>query len=334
MFRLILLLIFILLMVFSARCQTPLLDSIVNKAVVKDLIEYLASDSLKGRFTGTNEAKITAEFIANEFRSAGTKSITGVNGYLMPFLVSNKYDNKMIGYNVLAALGGKTKSNEIIMFSAHYDHVGTSSTNPYKITDLFKKSDSIYNGANDDASGVVAVILLARYFAALNNNERTLLFVAFSGEELGLIGSKALSQKLQPGEIKAVINIEMIGRNQGKKIHPFVTGADLSNLKGLLNEGLVRYDEKKYGKHFFVNDPYQNDYLFSRSDNLWFARMGIPAHTIMLTSPHDRYYHSIDDEVETLDLDTMTQVIYAIALSCENLVKGTSTPGRINRNMF
>ncbi len=97
---------------------------------------------------------------------------------------------------------------------------------------------------------MAAVILLVRYFAALNNNERTLLFVAFSGEELGLIGSKVISQELQPSEIIALINIEMIGRNQGKQIHPFVTGADLSNLKSLLNKGLIRYDEKKYGKHF------------------------------------------------------------------------------------
>jgi len=83
-----------------------------------------------------------------------------------------------------------------------------------------------------------------------------------------------------------------------------------------------------------VKDPYQNDYLFRRSDNWWLSRMGIPAHTIMLTSPHDKFYHSIDDEVETLDLDIMTQIIYAIALSCENFVNGTSTPGRINKNQF
>ncbi len=65
-----------------------------------------------------------------------------------------------------------------------------------------------------------------------------------------MIGSKALSQELQPSEIIAVINIEMIGRNQGKLIHPFVTGADLLNLKSLLNKGLIRYDEKNMANIF------------------------------------------------------------------------------------
>jgi Zn-dependent M28 family amino/carboxypeptidase len=330
MYRSIGLLVCLIFIMFSARCQTALLDSIVNKAAVKALVEYLSSDSLKGRFTGTQEARIAAEFIANEFGSAGVNPIAGFDGYFMPFTGQSRYvRNVVTGYNVLSALGGKTKGKEIIMFSAHYDHIGTISTDPFKINRPRNKSDSIYNGANDDASGVAAVILLARYFAALNNNDRTLLFVAFSGEELGLVGSMALSQQLEPNQIKAVINIEMIGRNPRKQIHPYITGAKFSNLKKLLNTSLMKYDGKKYGKSFYVDDPYPEEQLFTRSDHWSFAGLGIPAHSIMLTSPRDEYYHSTDDEVDTLDFDVMTQIIHAIALSCESLVKGSSTPNRI-----
>ncbi|MEJ7677779.1 MAG: M28 family peptidase [Segetibacter sp.] len=168
-----------------------------------------------------------AEFISNEFKKAHVKAIAGNNGYLAPFLIKNSSNEFDTGYNVLSALEGKTKPNEVIIFSAHYDHVGTFSTNPYKWIGEIKGTDSIYNGANDNATGVAAVILLARYFAAMKNNERTLLFVTFAGEELDLLGSKALSQVIQPDPIIAVINIEMIGRAQGIRPSPFVTGAYL-----------------------------------------------------------------------------------------------------------
>lgn len=178
---------------------------------------------------------------------------------------------------------------------------------------------------------MAAVILLARYFAATKNNVRTLLFVTFAGEELGLLGSKALCQVIQPDPIIAVINIEMIGRSQGLIPSPFVTGASLTNLKSLFNDRLSRYDKRKYGHYFFLEDPFTEDNLFRRSDNRSFASMGIPAHTIMLTSPHDKLYHSVNDEVETIDFDIMTEVIKAIALSSEAVIDGTSVPTRIKK---
>lgn len=334
MFRFSLILVFTILTLFAARSQTPLLDSIINSQEAKMLVEHLASDSLLGRFTGTKEATKAAVFISNEFKKAGVKAIARNNGYLAPFLVksrSNKFDT---GYNVLSAIEGKTKPDELIIFSAHYDHVGTFSTNPFKWLGGIKGGDSIYNGANDNASGVTAVILLARYFAAINNNARTLVFIAFSGEELQLLGSRAFSLQIQPERIKAMINIEMIGRAPSKKTRPFITGSFHSNLKSLLNDRLSRYDKSKYGKSFFVNDPYPEDSLFRRSDNWWFANMGIPAHTIMLTSPHDKFYHSVNDELETIDFNMMNEVIKAIAAASESLVDGTAAPDRIKNKII
>lgn len=322
-------LVFILATVFTARSQTTLLDSIINPTNAKMLVEYLASDSLLGRSTYTNEARKAAEFISNEFKKANVQAIAGNNGYLAPFLIKNSSNKFDTAYNVLSALKGKTKPNEVIIFSAHYDHVGTFFNNPDKSPVPIEGRDSVYNGANDNASGVAAVILLARYFALMKNSERTLLLVAFAGEELNLLGSKALSQVIQPDPIIAVINIEMIGRAQSIIPSPFVTGASLTNLKPLLNDRLSRYDKRKYGTYFFVDDPYTEDDLFRRSDNWPFTSLGIPAHTIMLTSPHDKFYHSVNDEVETIDFDNMTEVVKAIALASESIIDGSNAPKRI-----
>lgn len=315
--------------------QTSILDSLVNSDDAKRILSVLASDSLKGRFTGTDENKKAADFIVSEFKSAGLKPLAGYEDYLMPFKIWIKNKGDVTGYNVLTGLTGKTKPNEIIIFSAHYDHVGTFSTNPdpkVHPEELKKKDDSIYNGANDDASGVTALILLAKYFAAKNNNERTLIFTVFSGEELGLFGSLALADKVVPQQTIAVINIEMIGRGSQGNRHPFITGGELSNLQDILNKELEKKNIDSFGRYFFRADPYITQKLFYRSDNFSFARFGIPAHTIMLTSGTDKYYHSVNDEIETINFNVMVNTIRAIALSTEGIINGTDTPNRIEKD--
>jgi hypothetical protein len=312
------LILFFALFLTCAKGQTALPDSIINSSEAKKIMQFLASDSLKGRLTGTDEAQKAAVFIAEQFLSARLRRITGYNGYFMPFTFLTKEGNQKTGYNVLSALPGKTKANEVIIFSAHYDHVGTFSTNPWPSEyEHGSANDSIYNGANDDASGVTALILLARFF---------------SGEELNLAGSHALSLEIEPANTVAQINIEMIGRTKAKKLHPFITGANLSNLKSLLNNTLYSLDTNKYGKSFFVDDPYQSQNLFYRSDNLWLAKKGIPGHTIMLASADDIFYHTVDDEIETIDFEILIQVIRALALGCKDIIQGNATPTRINVN--
>ena len=93
-------------------------------------------------------------------------------------------------YNIVGMLPGKSKPGELILFSAHYDHEG--------VFDRGKKKDSILNGANDNASGTTALLMLAKYFAQKNDNERTILFCAFAGEELGLLGSKDFVNHVDP----------------------------------------------------------------------------------------------------------------------------------------
>jgi Zn-dependent M28 family amino/carboxypeptidase len=334
-------LIFTLVIIGHSRtlAQTKLLESVINADSLRALVSVLASDNMKGRMTGTPENKRAAQFIAAQFDKAGVLPLNE-DGFFMSFSFSqSEYalpggtdaSKVVIGYNVIGGLIGKTKPEEIIIFSAHYDHVGMegmrlSAPIPGKARE---DGDNIYNGANDNASGVAAVIALARYYARLNNNERTILFIAFSGEETGVNGSKAFVRDLDANSIKAVVNIEMIGRTPtGIHGRPFVTGYAYSNLGKELNDELARIEEHKYGKQYFRNDKSMTD-LFRRSDNIPFAEKGIPAHTVMAGDDSDNHYHSVQDETESLNFNMMAEIVQAIALSTTPLVNGTITPTRI-----
>ena len=309
-----------------AKGQSSLIDSLFHTDSIRHLVSVLASDSLKGRLTGTKENLKAAVFIADEFRKAGLSSVAGNNGFFQ--------EVKPSWFNVIGAIKGKSKPEQLIIFSAHYDHVGSINTNPHPEFGGHaeaERGDTIYNGANDDASGVSAVISLGKYFKALNNNERTLLFVAFTGEELGLLGSQYFVDDCEPDSIIAVINIEMIGRGRFSNPRPFVTGYEKSNLFDILNRNYRLLSGKNSEREFFKIDNNVNEFLFNRSDNFSFAVKGVPAHTIMVTSSNDEYYHNLNDETKTLDFNLMKKVIRAIAIGTTGLITGKDTPSRIKR---
>jgi hypothetical protein len=244
-----------------------------------------------------------------------------LGNYLKEFTVKAEHDFDEIKYaNVVGALPGKSNSKEQVIFSAHYDHMGIGKA---------VNGDSIYNGANDNASGTTAVILLAKHFKALNNNERTLVFVAFTAEEMGMFGSQYFSKQMNPQDVVAMINIEMIGTDSkfGKN-SAFITGYERSDLGKILQKNLQ-------GSAFsFHPDPYPDLQLFYRSDNATLARLGVPAHTVstskMDVEPH---YHKVTDEVSTLDLQNMTEIIKAIAESTKTLINKKDTPARVTSEM-
>lgn len=311
--------------------QSSSIDSIISPASLQQLVGVLASDDFEGRFTGTDQARKAAEFVAAEFKKAGATPVNEALSYFMHFDIPKKMQG---GINVVAEITGKSKPEEIIIFSAHYDHIGTNSINPFKrfVTGIKPTpEDTIYNGANDNASGTAAIIALARYFSYLKQNERTIIFIAFSGEELGLLGSQSISSSIPSGKIKAVINVEMIGRPRTrKKTNAFITGSHLSDLRKLLNNALYQSNPALYGKKFFAYDNYTSENLFERSDNFWFASQGIPSHTIMASSPRDEFYHSTKDEVSTLDFLLMSRLVKAIALASAPLIDARQTPSRID----
>lgn len=221
--------------------------------------------------------------------------------------------------NVVGIIPGKSKKDEYVIFSAHYDHIGIGKPDA--------KGDSIYNGANDDASGTTAVMMLAKYFNAQKNNERTLIFVAFTAEEIGGFGSQYFSKSIDPDKAVAMFNIEMIGtESKWGTNSAYITGYEKSDFGKILQTNLVN-------SHFkFEPDPYPAQNLFYRSDNATLAALGVPAHTIS-TSKMDieLNYHKQSDELETLDMNNMTEIIKAIALSSKSIISGKDTPSRVEK---
>jgi Zn-dependent M28 family amino/carboxypeptidase len=219
--------------------------------------------------------------------------------------------------NVVGIIPGKSRKNEYVIFSGHYDHLGIA-REPVN-------GDSIYNGANDDAAGTTAVIMLANYFKRLGNNERTLVFVAFTAEEVGGYGSQYFSRQFDPSQVVAMFNIEMIGTDsKWGNNSAYITGYEKSNMGEILQNNL------KGSGFTFYPDPYPEQSLFYRSDNATLAKLGVPAHTISTSKmDNEPNYHKVSDEISTLDLDNMAQIIKAIALSSKTIISGADTPTRV-----
>lgn len=224
--------------------------------------------------------------------------------------------------NVLGVLPGKSKKNEYVIFSGHYDHLGILHTDRQGNV----LTDSIYNGANDDAAGTTAMMMLAKYFKALHNNQRTLVFAAFTAEEIGGFGSQYFSRQFNPDEVKAMFNIEMIGtESKWGKNSAYITGYEKTDMGKILQGNL-----KGTGFTFYP-DPYHTQNLFYRSDNATLARLGVPAHTISTSKmDNEPNYHKTSDETGTLNIRNMAMIIKAIALSSKGIVSGKETPSRVD----
>lgn len=223
--------------------------------------------------------------------------------------------------NVIGVLPGKSKRDEYVVLSGHYDHLGVGKADA--------KGDSIYNGANDDAAGTTAVIMLSKYFSQLHNNERTLVFVAFTAEEIGEFGSQYFSRQINPDKVVAMFNIEMIGtESKWGTNSAYITGYERSDFGKILQANL------QSSKFHFEPDPYLKQNLFYRSDNASLAAVGVPAHTIstskMEEAPNNEpNYHKQSDEISTLDMNNMAEIIKAIAISSQTIISGKDTPARL-----
>lgn len=221
--------------------------------------------------------------------------------------------------NVVSIIPGKSLPNEYVIFSGHYDHLGINAAKAIN-------GDSIYNGANDDAAGTTAMIMLSKYFKKLNNNARTLVFVAFTAEEVGGFGAQYFSKQFDPITVKAMFNLEMIGtESKWGKNSAYITGYEKTNMGEILQKNLE-------GSAFkFYPDPYTDQNLFYRSDNATLARLGVPAHTISTSKmDNEPNYHKPSDQFETLDMDNMNEIIKAIALSSQSIISGKDTPTRVD----
>lgn len=296
-----------LMVLFGITAQA---QSGIQKSEVTRIETELSSDAMEGRALFTPGIEKASVFIEGEFKRIGLTYYKGLQSYRQDFLIEGKKAN-----NVIAIIPGKSKPNEYVIFSGHYDHLGMKESG----------DDKIFNGANDDASGITAVITLAEYFKKKNDNARTLIFVAFTGEETGGYGSAFFSNSINADEVVAMFNLEMIGTDsKWGKNSAYITGFERSDFGTILQKNLV-------GSGFnFYQDPYPEQQLFYRSDNARLAALGVPAHTIS-TSKMDvePNYHKLSDEISTLDMDNMTEIIKSIAISSQTIISGKDTPSRV-----
>jgi Zn-dependent M28 family amino/carboxypeptidase len=260
---------------------------------IRSSVDFLSSDILKGRETTTEGELVAAQFIKSKFIKAG------IQPYFETYFDS--FESKGFnGINVVGFIEGidPELKNEVVILGAHYDHIGMGD----KV-----QNDSIANGANDNASGTASVLAIAECLARLGTNKRSIVVALFSGEEKGLLGSKALSKKLKSQNIDlyTMLNFEMIGvpfTNRDYEI--FITGYELSNLGDKLNS---------YTKSSMVgiSDVAKNYNLFKRSDNYSFYKeFKVPSHTISSCDlTNFDFYHHVDDEIDQLDFVFMATTI-------------------------
>lgn len=259
-------------------------------------------------------------YFARQFlqNASSTVFVLWANTHPQHFNLSAKQTfSEMPLSNIVGMLPGKKLPNEYVIFSGHYDHLGIGKA---------VNGDSLYNGANDDAAGTTAVIMLAKYYAHLNNNARTLIFAAFTAEEIGEYGSAFFSEQFNPATVKAMFNIEMIGtESKWGTNSAYITGYDKTDMGQIMQHNL------KGTPFTFYPDPYTEQNLFYRSDNATLAKKGVPAHTISTSKmDNEPNYHKPSDEVKTLNLTNMTGIIKAIALSAQTIVNGNDTPTRVD----
>lgn len=261
----------------------------VSKERIHTVLSTLASDEMKGREIGTAENENAANYIATLFKENNLAYCTG-NSYLVPF----DYQGKTV-YNVCGVKKGKT--DQYLGFSGHFDHIGTKSGS----------GDTIYNGADDDASGIATLVGIADYFKN-KKPEFSMVFMAFNGEEKGMLGSTAISQDKGLDKIynhmTALFNFEMVAtESQFGKNAVFITGDEFSDLDELFNKNAVN------GLAIHP-DPYAAEQLFYRSDNVSFVKKKIIAHSISTADMTKiKHYHQVNDDISVVDFDNMTQII-------------------------
>jgi len=270
---------------------------------------------MEGRGTGTLGIEKAAKYIENEFKRIGLTTFEGLETYRQTFSFSPRGGEvEITTANIIGVLEGKSKKDEYVIISAHYDHLGIKG----------KEGDTIYNGANDDASGVTGVLALAAYFKKVGN-ERTIVFAAFTAEEMGLIGSKYFGKAIDAKKFVAGINLEMIGKVPGFGPNTaWLSGFDRSDFGKIIQKNLTGT-----GYQLFP-DPYRKFNLFFRSDNASLARLGVPSHTFSTTPIDvDKDYHKASDEAETLNMTVVTQTIQAVAIGAKSIINGKDTPTRV-----
>ena len=264
-----------------------------NSSEMENMVSYLASDALEGRDSGSAGISKAADYIESIFKQ------NNLEPYFSTYrdTLSNFSGT---AFNMVGLVRGNDKqlADEYIIIGAHYDHIGIVNS---------ATEDKIANGANDNASGTATVLELARYFGLNGGNKRSILFVLFSAEEKGLLGSAHLADKLKEQDLNlyTMLNFEMTGvPMQERDYLMYVTGYERSNLAELCNQ----YAGEELVGFLMEAKDYQ---LFQRSDNFPFHKaFGVPSQTYCTFDfTNYDYYHKVGDEAFRLNYEHMATVV-------------------------
>ncbi|HAH55162.1 MAG TPA: peptidase M28 [Flavobacterium sp.] len=295
----------------------------INTITTTDLKKHLyivASDEMEGRETGSIGQKKAGKYLINQYKANKISFPKGATDYYQKipaaFLNAKRNENLPDSENIWAYIEGSEKPNEIIVISAHYDHVGMN-------------NGEVYNGADDDGSGTVALLEIAQAFKKAQNEghgpKRSILILHVTGEEHGLHGSRYYSENpiFPIANTVADINIDMIGRRD--EFHK-----DFNNYVYLIGSDYLSTDlynicedaNKKYVNLFLdykFNDRNDPNRFYYRSDHYNFAKNGIPS--VFLFNGVHADYHKATDEVDKIEFDALakrTQLAFAIAWELAN----------------
>jgi Zn-dependent M28 family amino/carboxypeptidase len=272
-------------------------------AEIRGAMEFLASDALQGRGSGSHDELLAATYLASELRQIGIEPLGDNGSYIQnvagEFNFYREGKKQWNTRNVIGVLRGADPKlkDEVLLLTAHMDHLGMREG---------MSGDNIFNGADDDASGCVAVLQLARALAERKEApKRTVLFVFFGSEETGGQGNGYFLEH-PPVPLKNIVanlEFEMIGRPDAavKPDELWLTGFERSNL----GPELARHGAK------LVADPHPQQNFFQRSDNYALARRGVVAQTVSSYGLHADY-HRPSDDVSHLDFAHMEQAIHSM----------------------
>lgn len=292
----------LLLMAVSAHAQS----SIDSTQLIKD-IQTLSSDKYEGRMAGTRGSRQAQFYLMGRFKQIGLSAYH--NTYEYPFYFKHG-EKQIMGTNLFGYIKGK--SDAAIVVTAHYDHLGIKNGTA-------RDKDSIYNGADDNASGVGGLLALMSYYAK-NQPEHTMVFVAFDGEEEGLQGAKAFLKQppLPVGQIVLNINMDMIGRNDKNEL--YVCGlTQFPELKKYIDDAvstggpvkvLSGHDKKEDGSNNWIN----------QSDHYEFYKLKIPILYFGVEDHPD--YHQLSDEFPRIQPSFYYRAVLKVLTVLQSADKG------------
>lgn len=292
----------------------------ITEDELKAHLYIVASDVMEGRETGSAGQKRAGVYLISQYVKNGIPFPKGASSFYQPipaaYLNAKRDEGLSDSENIWAFIEGSEKPEEVVVVSAHYDHVGI-------------KNGDVYNGADDDGSGTVALLEIAEAFEIAKKEgrgpKRSILFLHVTGEEHGLHGSRYYSENpLFPlANTIADINIDMIGRRDD--FHPdsnnyvYLIGAD--RLSTDLNTICLAANDKytHMNLDFKYNDPMDPQHFYERSDHYNFAKNGIPS-VFIFNGVHADYHQKTDtpDKIEYDALAKRTQLAFTVAWELAN----------------